>query len=98
MNTVHGCDRQTDMTMKTRCSTEVAQRQMNRPIKRGKRVDEVDRVDRFSAESSRSTESTKVESIDRVDRFSVEWSRFVRLDRFQGLVIACIKNTYPPPF
>ena len=64
MNTVHGCDTQTDMTMKTRCSTEVAQRQMNRPIKRGKRVDEVNRVDRFSAESSRSTESTKVESIE----------------------------------
>ena len=32
MSTVHGCDRQTDMTMKTRCSTEVAQRKMNRPI------------------------------------------------------------------
>jgi len=63
MNTVHGCDRQTDMTMKTRCSTEVVQRKMNRPISSGKRVDEVDRVDRFSAESSRSTESTKVESI-----------------------------------
>jgi len=27
----------------------------------------------------------RVESIDRVDRFSVELSRFVRLDRFQGL-------------
>ena len=57
---LHGCDRQTDMTMK------------NTPINSGKRVDEVDRVDRFSAESSRSTESTKVESIDRADRFSVE--------------------------
>ena len=51
MNTVHGCDRQTDMTMK------------NTPINSGNRVDEVDRVDRFSAESSRSTESTIVESI-----------------------------------
>ena len=59
---------------------------MNRPINSGKRVDEVDRDDRFSAESSRSTESTEVESIDRVDRFSVELSRFVRLDRFQGLL------------
>ena len=84
MNTIQ-CDRQTDMTMKTRCSTEVAQRKMNRPINSGKRVESIDRVDRFSAESSRSTESTKVESIDRVDRFSVELSRFVRLDRFQGL-------------
>ena len=64
MSTEHGCDRQTDMTMKTRCSTEVAQRKMNRPINSGKRVDEVDRV----------------------DRFSVELSRFVRLDRFQGLL------------
>ena len=64
ISTVHGCDRQTDMTMKTRCSTEVAQRKMNRPINSGKRVDEVDRV----------------------DRFSVELSRFVRLDRFQGLL------------
>jgi len=27
----------------------------------------------------------QIESIDRVDRFSVELSRFVRLDRFQGL-------------
>jgi len=27
----------------------------------------------------------RVESIDRVGRFSVELSRFVRLDRFQGL-------------
>jgi len=64
MSTVHGCDRQTDMTMKTRCSTEVSQRKMNRPINSGKRVDE---VNRFPAESSRSTESTEVESIDRVD-------------------------------
>jgi len=64
MSTVHGCDRQTDMTMKTCCSTEVSQRKMNRPINSGKRVDE---VDRFPAESSRSTESTEVESIDRVD-------------------------------
>ena len=79
MNTVHGCDRQTDMTMKTRCSTEVSQRKMNSPINSGKRVDEVDRVDRFSVES--------IDIIDwsRVDRFSVELSRFVRLDRFQGL-------------
>jgi len=61
-STVHGCDRQTDMTMKkTRCSTEVTQRKMNRLINSGKRVDG---VDRFSAESSRSTESSKVESID----------------------------------
>ena len=59
---------------------------MNRFINSGKRVDGVDRVDRFSAKSSRSTESTKVESIDRVDRFSDELSRFVRLDRFQGLL------------
>ena len=35
MSTVHGCDRQ------TRCSTEVAQREMNRPINSGKRVDGV---------------------------------------------------------
>jgi len=55
---------------------------MNRLINSGKRVD---RVDRYSAASIRSTESTKVELIDRVDRFSVELSRFVRLDRFQGL-------------
>jgi len=48
---------------KTRCSTEAAQRKMNRPINSGKRVD----------------------GVDRVDRFSVELSRFVRLDRFQGL-------------
>ena len=62
MSTVHGCDRHTDMTMKkTRCSTEVTQRKMNRLINSGKRVDG---VDRFSAESSRSTESSKVESID----------------------------------
>ena len=60
MSTVHGCDRQT-WRWKTRCSTEVAQRKMNRPINSGKRVDG---VHRFSAESSRSTESTKVESID----------------------------------
>ena len=46
----------------------------------------VDGVDRFLAESSRSTEPTKVESVDRVGRFSVELSRFVRLDRFQGLL------------
>ena len=49
---------------KTRCSTEVVQRKINRPINSGKRV----------------------ESMDRVDRFSVELSRFVRLDRFQGLL------------
>jgi len=55
---------------------------MNRPINSGKPVNGVDRVYRFSAESSRSTESTKVESIGRVDRFSVELSRFVPLDRF----------------
>ena len=67
---------------KTRCSTKVVQRKMNRPINSGKRVDG---VDRFSAKSSRSTESTKVESVDGVDRFSVELSQFVRLDRFQGL-------------
>ena len=57
------------MTMKTRCSTEVEQRKMNRPINSGKRV----------------------ESIDRVDRFSVELSRFVRLDRFQGLPTNSVK-------
>jgi len=45
----------------------------------------IESIDFFLAESSRSTESTKVESIDRVGRFSVELSRFVRLDRFQGL-------------
>ena len=71
---------------KTRCSTEVAQRKINRPINSGKRVESIDRVDRSSAESSRSTGSTKVESIDRVGRFSVELSRFVRLGRFQGLI------------
>ena len=63
---------------------------MNRPINSGKRVDG---VDRFSAESSRSTESTKVESIDRVDRFTVELSRFLRLDQFQGLIIVTFKTS-----
>ena len=53
---------------KTRCSTEVAQRKMNRPVNSGKEVKSIDRVDRFSDESSRSTESTKVESIDRSSR------------------------------
>jgi len=66
---------------------------MNRPINSGKRVDGVDRVYRFSAESSQSTESSEVELIDRIDRFSVELSRFVRLDRFQGLVFTIPKAT-----
>jgi len=72
---------------KTRCSTEVAQRKMNRPINSGKRVESIDfqtsRVDRQNRlKSSR--------SIDRVGRFSLELSRFVRLDRFQGLVAVCV--------
>ena len=54
----------------TCCSTEVAQRKMNRPINNGKRV----------------------ESIDRVGRFSVELSRFVRLDRFQGLLVTRFRH------
>ena len=64
MSTVHGCDRQTDMTMKNTLLNWSCAAKMNRPINSGKRV----------------------ESIDRVGRFSVELSRFVRLDRFQGLV------------
>jgi len=67
---------------------------MNRPVNSGKRVES---IDRFSDESSRSTESTKVESIDRVGRFSVELSRFVRLDGFQGLIHMHLTNALPEP-
>ena len=96
MSTVHGCDRQADMTMKkTRCSTEVTQRKMNRLINSGKRVDG---VDRFSAESSRSTESSKVESIDFqsswVDSFdSIDFKdchHYLSLQNMNMIVVICI--------
>ena len=59
MSTVHGCDRQTNMTMKNNAAQlKLCGVKMNRPINSGKRVD------RVSAEPSRSTESTNIESID----------------------------------
>jgi len=47
-----------------------------------------DRTVWTTSRAYRSTESTKVESIDGVDRFFTRIGRFVRLDRFQDLVVA----------
>ena len=50
----------------------------------------VDGVDRCLAESSRSTESHKVELVDRVGRFSVESSQFARsISRSAGSSLIC---------
>jgi len=75
MSTVHGCDRQTDMTMKNTL--------LNWRCEALKWTVESESMESIDFQPSRSTESTKVELID---RFSVESSRFVRLDWFQGLV------------
>ena len=57
-------------------------------------VEGVDRIDWLSVDSSRWTESTKLELLDQNDGFMTQIDSLTRLDRFQGLVLDEILSLY----